>query len=173
MPSLVRSATATDAPALAELRYEFRAGIGRVVESKPKFLARCSKWMRRRLGRGGAWRCWVWERDGSIEGHLWLQLIEKIPNPVAEPEHHAYITNLYVREGSRGGAGTKLLEAALAWCRAHAVDQIILWATERSRTLYARHGFEVRADIMALTLRGVATRDRGLDRGNVSGRNPT
>jgi GNAT superfamily N-acetyltransferase len=172
MRPLVRSATAADAPALAELRYEFRASVGRVAESKRKFLARCSKWMRRRLRRRGPWHCWVWERAGAVEGHLWLELIDKIPNPTPEPEHHAYVTNMYVRARARGGAGTKLLGAALAWCRAQEVDQVILWATERSRRLYARHGFELRADLMALTPGGVA-RDRPLGRGEVSGRNST
>lgn len=169
----VRPATAADAQALADLRYEFRAGQAPVNEAKADFLTRCAAWMRARLEHPGAWRCWVWERGGAIEGHVWLQLVEKIPNPVDEPEYHAYMTNAYVRPRARGGAGSELLAAALAWCRANAVDQVILWATERSRTLYARHGFEIRADIMALTLRSVATRGRALDRRDPRGRNTT
>jgi ribosomal protein S18 acetylase RimI-like enzyme len=49
-----------------------------------------------------------------LVGNLWLQLIEKIPNPTTEPEQHAYVTNFYVTEAARGqGIGTMLLSAAL------------------------------------------------------------
>ena len=86
-------------------------------------------------------------------GHLWLQLIEKIPNPIVEPEQHAYITNFYVREEARGcGIGARLLEAALAWSKAQDVQAVILWPTEQSRSLYLRHGFAVRDDLLELLL---------------------
>jgi len=149
----IREATEADAPALASLRYEFRAGIGNAVESRDEFVARCSEWMVERLGEGSAWRCWVVEgADGSIQGHLWLQVVEKVPNPVAELERHGYITNVYVDPGARGsGAGTALMEAAMAWCRENRTDSAFLWPTERSRSLYARFGFEVPGDMMEAT----------------------
>ena len=35
--------------------------------------------------------------DGKqMLGHVCVQLFEKIPNPVSEPELHAYVTNFYV-----------------------------------------------------------------------------
>lgn len=86
-------------------------------------------------------------------GHLWLSLIEKIPNPAPELERHAYITNVYVRpEGRGGGAGRELMEAALVFCREQQVDSVILWPTARSRTLYARHGFVAPEDMMEAVL---------------------
>jgi GNAT superfamily N-acetyltransferase len=86
-------------------------------------------------------------------GHLWLQLIEKIPNPAPELEQHGYITNVYVRPDARGeGAGAMLVETALAFCREQRVDSIVLWPTDRSRALYARHGFAEPTDIMELVL---------------------
>ena len=82
-------------------------------------------------------------------GTVWLQWIEKIPNPVAELEWHGYITSLYVREAFRERRlGTALLETALAACDERGVDAVILWPTPRSRSLYLRHGFAVRDDIM-------------------------
>lgn len=147
----IRLAAVSDAPALAGLRYEFRSSVGVVSERESEFIARCRRWMQERLREGGPWRCWVAERGQELVGNLWAQLIEKIPNPVVEPERHAYVTNFYVRERERGrGTGSLLLSAALGWCREAYVHAIILWPTERSRSLYLRHGFAVREDLLEL-----------------------
>jgi GNAT superfamily N-acetyltransferase len=58
-----------------------------------------------------------------------------------------------VRPAERGGTGSALLEAALAWCREAHVDTVILWPSERSRTLYARYGFDASHAVMVLPLR--------------------
>lgn len=127
-----------------------------MTEDEAEFVRRCSLWMQERLGLGKLWRCWIAEQDKAAVGHLWVQLIEKIPNPTSEPEYHAYITNFYVREEARGqGAGSLLLSAALDWCKALDVHAAILWPTERSRSLYLRHGFDVRADLLELLIRDV------------------
>jgi GNAT superfamily N-acetyltransferase len=56
-------------------------------------------------------------------------------------------------ESERGrGAGSMLLEAAIAECRTWDVDTIILWPTPRSRALYERFGFAATKDIMARAL---------------------
>jgi ribosomal protein S18 acetylase RimI-like enzyme len=139
----IRRARATDAGALAALRYEFRASYGAVTESRAAFVRRCAKWMRRELQGGSPrWYCWVAiASGGAIVGHVWLQTIDKIPNPVDEAERHAYISNLYVNPAFRGGTGGLLIDAALAWCRTHAIDSVVLWPTPRSRALYKRKGF--------------------------------
>jgi GNAT superfamily N-acetyltransferase len=148
---VLRRANASDALALARLRYEFRSGTGPVVEDEEEFVRRCARWMEERLREGGAWRCWVAERAGAPVGQLWAQLIEKMPNPSPELECHAYLTNFYVREDVRGrGVGSMLLAAALEWCRASRVHAAILWPTERSRSLYERYGFAVRPDLLEL-----------------------
>jgi GNAT superfamily N-acetyltransferase len=139
----IRPATTADATRLAELRWEFRAGREPAVEDHGAFLDRCGSWMHAQLAEG-RWRAWVAEDGGRIVGHVWLQTIEKIPNPVGGRERHAYLSNLYVDPSSRGGVGTRLLETALAWACAQGVDYVLLWPTPRSRTLYARYGF--RAD---------------------------
>lgn len=147
----IRLAAESDANALAALRYEFRSSVGVVSERESEFVARCRRWMEGRLREGGAWRCWVAERGREPFGNLWAQLVEKIPNPAVEPERHAYITNFYVRERERGrGTGSRLLSAALGWCREADVHAVILWPTERSRSLYLRRGFAVREDLLEL-----------------------
>jgi N-acetylglutamate synthase-like GNAT family acetyltransferase len=148
----IRDATTADARRLAELRYEFRSGLAGVVEDREPFIERCSAWMASRLAND--WKCWVASREGTIVGQVWLHRIEKMPNPVGNPEVHAYITNLYVKPDSRGGVGGRLLAQALEWARQQAVDAVILWPTPRSRSLYLRYGFEAPEDMLELRCRG-------------------
>jgi len=152
----IRLATASDALMLARLRYVFRSSLGSTREGEEDFVQRCAPWMQGRLGEGSPWKCWIAERDQMPVGNLWLQIIEKIPNPIVEPEYHAYLTNFYVREEARGnGIGSLLLSAAMDWSRTHDVHAVILWPTEKSRSLYLRHGFAVRADLMELIVGAV------------------
>lgn len=147
----LRTATAQDAPVLADLRFRFRSELGEPAEAADEFHARCSEWMAERLAGHPSWRCWVAEGARGIVGALWLQVIEKIPNPVSEPELHAYITNVYVLPQNRdGGTGALLLEAALAWCRASRIDAVLLWPSERSRPFYQRYGFNAPDDLFVL-----------------------
>jgi GNAT superfamily N-acetyltransferase len=137
----VRRAIPDDASALAELRWEFRSGREPAVESHDAFVERCADWMRHQLD-GDSWQAWVALDDhGAIVGQVWVDLIEKLPNPVGEREHHAYLSNLYVKPEARGGTGGALLEAALEWTRSREVDSVVLWATPRSVTLYQRYDF--------------------------------
>jgi GNAT superfamily N-acetyltransferase len=145
----IREATSADAPALAELRWEFRSPRGTRTETHDAFVQRCGAWMGAEL-ESGAWRAWVACSDGQIVGQLWMRIIQKIPNPTGERERHAYISNVYVKPASRGGVGAQLLESAIAWARAHDVDHVLLWPTERSRTLYARYGFGATDSFLAL-----------------------
>ena len=148
---LVRVAEAGDAAALARLRYDFRSEHREPAEGEDAFLARCESWMWERLKGDPRWSCWVAEEGGEIVGNLWLQCIEKLPNPVAEPEQHAYVTNVYVVPERRNArVGALLLEAALGWCRQQNVDAVLLWPSERSRSFYGRYGFGVRDDLFAL-----------------------
>ena len=149
----IRVAAPADAPALARFRWEFRRTLGSPIEDEPAFVDRCAPWMAVRLEPPGGWRCWLAESGHQIVGHVWVQRFEKIPNPTAEREHHAYLSNLFVRPPWRGrGIGARLLDVALDWCRAASIDRVILWPTERSRTLYERRGFAVRDDVMEAIL---------------------
>jgi GNAT superfamily N-acetyltransferase len=147
----IRVASESDAPMLATLRYELRSSLDEVVEDEGKFMQRCTFWMRQRFRGHNAWRCWIAERQGRPVGNVWLQLIEKIPNPASEPEHYIYLTSFYVSEEYRGkGIGSMLLSAALAWAKTNDVHSVILTPTERSRPLYLRHGFSDAHDLMQL-----------------------
>jgi GNAT superfamily N-acetyltransferase len=152
MQVTLRDAQPRDAELLASLRYEFRASLRDATEERAEFVARCAAWMTARLAEL-SWHCWIAEADNTIAGNLWCNVIEKVPNPVLEPERHAYLTNFYVRPALRGaGIGQSLLQAGLDWCRAQRVDTVILWPTERSRSLYLRHGFAAGEDVLKAVL---------------------
>jgi GNAT superfamily N-acetyltransferase len=147
----VRPAVPEDAYALAELRWEFRAGRAPAVEPREAFVARCHDWMRRELAASAPWRAWAAVAADRIVGQVWLALVAKLPNPIDERESHAYVSNLYVQPEYRGGVGARLLETALAWAVAQEVDRVLLWPSARSVSLYARHGFTRHGDVMELT----------------------
>src|SRR6266481_5554247 len=108
----VRLARSSDCRALAEMRYRFRAETGSVTETKSRFMRRCTSWMRKRFRSGSRpWLCWLAEDGKRLLGHICVQLIEKIPNPVNEPELHAYLTNFYVVPRNAGPrTGQKIVE---------------------------------------------------------------
>jgi GNAT superfamily N-acetyltransferase len=138
----IRSARAEDASTLATLRYRFRTEVGEPVEPEEAFVARAAPWIAERLSHD-TWRVWVAvEADGAIVGHVFVQFVEKIPNPVPEAETLAYLTNLYVVPGLRNqGIGALLLQSALVACEAMDVETTFLRPSKGSVPLYLRHGF--------------------------------
>ncbi len=151
----LRPAVPADAGVLARLRFAFRADLEPPAEPESVFLARCTSWMAPRLAPGGPWRCWV-AGEAEPVGTVWLQLLEKLPNPVAEPEWHGYVSSLFVQPDARGaGLGSRLLAEALAECDRLGCDAVVLWPTPRSRSLYLRHGFALREDLLERRGRGV------------------
>ncbi|MBI3982491.1 MAG: GNAT family N-acetyltransferase [Gemmatimonadetes bacterium] len=147
----VRLATTADAEALARLRWDLRTSLAKPVGDREEFLARCAEWMREGLEEAGAWRCWVAVETDGVVGALWLQLVEKVPNPVGEAEVLGYITSVFVRpEARRKGLGSELVATAVAFCRSLPVDTIVLWPTDESRSLYERHGFRPPAKLLEL-----------------------
>ena len=150
-PLTLRRATGSDAHALALLRHEFRAPRATNTESRESFLSRCETWMRDRLDVASPWRVWIAEAGGEVVGTVWLQLVEKLPNPVAEGELHGYVSNLFVQQHARNhGIGSGLLAAALDECVRLRVDNVFLWPTPESRTLYTRHGFGAAENMLVL-----------------------
>ena len=106
-PVKIRLARETDASTLARLRFELRSSFHNVVENEAMFLERCAAWMQERLREESNWKCWIAECAGTTVGNVWAQLIEKIPNPIAEPEQFVYLTNFYVAEEHRSkGVGS-------------------------------------------------------------------
>ena len=149
----VRLACEADALMLARLRYEFRSEFHDLIETEESFVERCAAWMQEHLSPESHWKCWIAEWQQVPVGNVWAQLVEKIPNPLAESEHYVYLTNFYVREEYRSkGVGSMLLSAALAWSRSKNAHTVILWPTERSKPFYSRNGFSQTDKLMQLVI---------------------
>jgi GNAT superfamily N-acetyltransferase len=145
----IRTATPVDAPDLARLRYAFRSEYRRATELETGFVERCTSWMAGRLGPTARWRCWVAVAEARLVSTLWLQVIEKLPNPGDETELHGYITSVYVLPAFRKrGIASALLTACLNECDGLGVDAVFLWSTDESRELYLRHGFAKHDDFL-------------------------
>jgi GNAT superfamily N-acetyltransferase len=111
--------------------------------------------------KSGVWRCWLAEANGKLIGHVWVAVVEKIPNPVGEPRFHVYVSNCYVVPERRSQrVGERLLKTALAWCQAKGADAVFLWPTARSRSFYSKCGFKDSANILVRQRKGRATHHR-------------
>ena len=154
----IRRAGRSDASEMAAMRYAFRTELAEPNEPEQEFKARATAWFQDRL-TAGSWTAWLahhpepeqqYEQDRPV-GLVLVQLIEKVPNPVVEPETLGYISCLYVRPPWRGrGIGDQLLGTAVAFCRDNGVESIVLWPSPRSVPLYERHEFRHQAEVMEL-----------------------
>src|SRR5258708_38117540 len=89
----------------ARVRYLFRSRRHEATEEENGFLARCVEWMRPRLRSDSRWRVWLLEEKGAPIGNLWVQIVEKLPNPGNESELHAYVSNVFVLPEHRNAGG--------------------------------------------------------------------
>ncbi|MFE6667403.1 GNAT family N-acetyltransferase [Streptomyces sp. NPDC057697] len=140
---VIRRAELDDAPALAALRRRFKVEDGGdgVPQDETQFIGECTEWLRTRMA--GPWRIWLAEVDGRPCGHVFLCLVEKVPSPYEASEALGYVTNFYVTPEQRNnGLGKALLDEATSYARAHRLDTLIVWPSERSAPLYRRCGFD-------------------------------
>ena len=146
---IIRRAGPADADLLARLRYDFRVELDPPSEPAEMFRGRCAQWMSERLAPEGRWNCWLAAMGEAPVGTLWMQLVEKLPNPNGHRNHHGYISSVYVVPALRNaGIGSALLQACIVEAETVGVDALFLWPSARSRPLYARHGFVVRDDLL-------------------------
>lgn len=148
----MRRAGPGDAGAMAVMRYDFRTELGEPVETKPEFVERATAWLAHRLELG-SWTGWLALDQEQPIGLVLAHLVEKVPNPVVEPESLGYVSSLYVRPECRSrGLGDALLRTAVDFCRGHGVESVVLWPSPRSVPLYERHGFRHQGEVMELHL---------------------
>ncbi|MFB6820207.1 GNAT family N-acetyltransferase [Streptomyces virginiae] len=149
----VRAARPADAGRLAELRWMFKQ---EDHEGRPPTPARPLKeaehWIRDRLS-AGHWLAWVAETEGEICGHVFLCLVERMPDPYEDNNPVGYVTNYFVLPSQRNeGAGSALLEALKRHARSAGLEGLIVWPSERSSPLYRRLGFQPPDELLELPL---------------------
>ncbi|RZU72464.1 acetyltransferase (GNAT) family protein [Micromonospora kangleipakensis] len=98
-------------------------------------------WLRTRMA--GPWRVWLAEVGDQPCGHVFVCLVDKVPSPYPGSEALGYVTNFYVTPEQRNrGLGRALLDEVTRYARAHRLDTLIVWPSERSAPLYRRCGFD-------------------------------
>ncbi|MBL1098604.1 GNAT family N-acetyltransferase [Streptomyces coffeae] len=149
----VRPALPSDAPRLAELRWTFKQEDHEgqpPVADRP--LEETERWIRDRLGEGH-WLAWVAETGNEICGHVFLSLVERMPEPYGDNNPIGYVTNFYVTPSRRNkGVGAALLEALTQHSRGADYDTLIVWPSEHSSPLYRRSGFQPPEEVLELSL---------------------
>ncbi|MFC9706056.1 GNAT family N-acetyltransferase [Streptomyces sp. NPDC056943] len=150
---VVRPARLTDARTLAELRWTFKQ---EDYEGQPpapaRHLEEAEHWIRDRLS-GGRWLAWVAETEGQICGHVFLCLVERMPEPYEDNNPVGYVTNFFVLPSRRNkGVGSALLEALKQHSRSACLEGLIVWPSERSTPLYQRLGFQLPEELLELPL---------------------
>jgi GNAT superfamily N-acetyltransferase len=145
----VRQASAADAAELARLRWAFKEEDPPADPSAPvRSVAHAEQWIRERLD-GGRWLAWVVDGGGEICGHVFLHLVERVPAPYEDNTPVGYVTNFYVVPAHRNrGFGAALLAALQRHARSRGVDDLIVWPSERSVSLYRRAGFAPPAELL-------------------------
>ncbi|MEU5792553.1 GNAT family N-acetyltransferase [Streptomyces sp. NPDC047813] len=144
----VRPARPADARSLAELRWAFKREDHEAPPDTAPPLDEAERWIGERLG-GGQWLAWVAEYGGEIRGHVFLALVERVPEPFADNDSLGYVTNFFVEPAYRNqGAGTALLDALTSYARGARLETLIVWPSERSDPLYRRSGFRPPAELL-------------------------
>ena len=99
-------------------------------------------WLRRKMAEG-EYLAWLAVRlDGSVAAGLGLWLMDWPPHMVGQGSRRGNILNVYTSPDSRRrGLAQRLMEVALAWCRANRIRAVILHASNEGRPLYEKLGF--------------------------------
>ncbi|SDG58092.1 Acetyltransferase (GNAT) family protein [Sinosporangium album] len=150
---VIRPARPGDARVLAELRWAFKLEDHEGEPPRPhQPVEQAEDWLRDRLG-DGRWLAWVAESGGQVCGHVFLHLVERMPDPYSDSTPLGYVTNFYVTPPHRNrGIGTGLLDAVKRHARSTRLDTLIVWPSERSNLLYRRSGFLPPEELLELPL---------------------
>jgi GNAT superfamily N-acetyltransferase len=151
----IRRATSADAPALAQLRWDFSPDeIAASGASFEPFRDDFSRFLEGAFA-GGAWTVWVAEdAGGEIVANMYIQRVGKVPRPGRFGHAWGYVTNVYVAPAHRNhGLGARLLAAVVSWARAERLEHLALWPSAKAVTFYHRAGFDA-SDLLELDLEG-------------------
>lgn len=79
--------------------------------------------------------------EAVASGCIWLRPMQPLPGYAVRP--NPYLLGMYTDPGyRRHGLGTRIVRAAVRWCRDHGYRRLTLHASPQGRTLYRRLGFD-------------------------------
>lgn len=141
---IIREATRQDASALARMRWDFTAEDDYIHPNATHAgYEDCFGEFLDYALNSGRWSIWVAEDQGLLVSHIFMQVIEKVPRPGRQERRFGWVTNVYTLPEYRNqGVGSQLMQHVEAWSKAHNLELMLVWPTERSVPYYQRAGFE-------------------------------
>jgi GNAT superfamily N-acetyltransferase len=149
-----RIAIRSDLPALAALRWAFRAEAGETpYETQADFTRRFVTMVADGI-ETGTWTYWVAVNDGEVIAQSAIAIVDSIPRPARATDRWGYLTDVYVAPAFRNaGVGHVLLAHVRSWAVARDLEFLLVWPSERSFSFYRRAGFDTTGSTLQLTLR--------------------
>jgi GNAT superfamily N-acetyltransferase len=153
METIVRLATAADAPVIAHHRARMFEEMGQLpLEAFEPLRAAAEAYLVEAIGRGAyvGWLATPDDASGLVVAGAGVQRRRVLPHPVPVAAgrvriaegHHAIVLNVYTEPGwRRRGLGERLMREVLSWARAERLDRLVLHASDAGRPLYERLGF--------------------------------
>lgn len=138
----IRRGTAEDAPALARLRWQWRAderGESPADVDRATFVEFFAGWVVDHLATHLPF---VAEVDGRLAGMAWLMHTDRVPGVTNLARRMGDVQSVYVVPELRDrGVGAALMAAVLAEARARELEFVTVHSSERAVTMYERAGF--------------------------------
>ena len=149
-----RIATSADIPALARMRWAFRAESGeRSIEGFDAFCDRYSEFVRAGLA-DGTWAWWIAEDDSGLIAHMAVCVVHGVPRPSRGSDQWGYLTDCYTRPDHRArGIGSALFAQVRTWAASCDLELLLAWPSDAADSFYARGGFVSEGGPVVLALR--------------------
>ena len=149
-----RLATVADIPALARMRWAFRAEEGELPsEDEATFVARYATFVAAGLA-SGAWVYWVAADAGALVAQMAVCVVSGVPRPSRPSDQWGYLTDCYTRPAYRGaGIGSALLARVRTWAEGQDLELLLVWPSDASAAFYTRAGFGPADGVAVLPLR--------------------
>ena len=140
----IRLATLKDLDTLVSLRRAEQTEFGltdqAILDKADRVFCR---WARSRM-KSKRLVAWLAQKRGGMIvgcGCVWLQPVH--PNPLRKRTHRPYLLSMYTEPKSRGhGVATRIVEAAMDWCRRQGYYALSLHASDMGEGVYKRLGFK-------------------------------
>jgi len=138
----LRRATAEDIDTLVAHRRAMFVDMGYRDETALNRMAtHCRAWLLDKMQRDEYLAWLVTTADGSVAAGTGLWLMDWPPHMISAGRR-GNILNVYTAaEFRRRGLARELVKTAVEWCRSHAIDVVVLHASEEGRSLYESEGF--------------------------------
>jgi GNAT superfamily N-acetyltransferase len=154
-PFLIRAGTLADAETVVAHRRAMFLDMGYPDDHALRgMIERFRPWLLAKM-QAGEYLAWFaviqGDRDQAVAAGLGVWLMDWPPHMLGPGRWRPNILNVYTRpESRRQGLARKLVEHALAWCRANHLSTVILHASDAGRPLYQSMGFQPTSEMRML-----------------------